>query len=212
MKLMIVMQGAPGSGKSTEAKRLQAEFGIDAIVSADDYHTGADGVYRFDYRRVGECHERAQNAARLLMMESKSLIVDNTNIWAWEAKPYVVPAVLHGYLIAFVRCHENRPNIHGVPEDKVRQMRDSMEPLTVQHCLSALRPNSAASAMKAAREGSYSLCKAAGAALGSGPIPMLSAPAAVIGEPSPYNYSAAKLAEQSYAGGKSENQNVPDDV
>ncbi len=65
-KLVIMMIGLPGSGKSTEAKRLADEY-VDAgrvveICSTDAFFTGADGVYRFNRGMLAGNH--AQNFAR----------------------------------------------------------------------------------------------------------------------------------------------------
>lgn len=110
------------------AKRLKPpQSGV--ILSADDYFTNAAGVYRFEPRRLaeahGECFRRfldwMENAPR------DDIIVDNTNIAAWECAPYVLGAAAHRREVKVITIHcavdvAAARNVHGVPEAVIRQM------------------------------------------------------------------------------------------
>ena len=137
MPTLYVLQGHPGSGKSTFAKKLLQESADKkiCIVSADYYFEDEEGVYRFDPKLIREAHRECRQSAFHFMDAGYSVIVDNTNTMAWEVKPYVKYALDRGMEIQFIRLHGNYPNIHGVPEHKVREMKSRLEELTLENIL-----------------------------------------------------------------------------
>lgn len=139
MQKLIIMQGQPGSGKSTLALSLSKEHGA-VICSTDDLFLDVDGKYQFDPSKLGVNHKRNQEIAINLLKEGKSVIVDNTNIYAWQAKPYVEAAVALGIEVQFVRATGNFKTVHGVPDAKVEQMKRDMEVLTVESVLKSKVP------------------------------------------------------------------------
>lgn len=125
---VCILRGIPGSGKSTLARRLRSEHS-GVILSADDYFTGADGSYHFDPRRLGEAHGECFRRFLdwLEHAPHDHIVVDNTNIAAWECAPYVLGAEAHGRDVRVItlRCAAEvaaARNVHGVPEYIVRQM------------------------------------------------------------------------------------------
>jgi hypothetical protein len=74
------------------------------------------------------------------MKNGKNVIIDNTNIKAFEAKPYVVVAHELGLDIRFVRVSGDFQNTHGVPIEKVKLMKEQLEDLSVEKCLTASKP------------------------------------------------------------------------
>jgi len=149
MKRCIIMQGLPGSGKSTLATRLAAEVPGAAICSADHYMiTG--GRYKFALTKVAAAHNYCQSQAYDAMMAGCSLVViDNTNIRAWEAKEYVLIAMEHGYDIEFRRPNTEwafdveecfKRNQHGCPKEVIVRMNSRIEDLTIVTCLEAKSP------------------------------------------------------------------------
>jgi len=146
-KLLIVMRGLPGSGKSTKAKKLQAELGGE-IFSTDDY----PGLYEYtddgvifnggDKTESGlplivVAHQWNQERAIAAMNQGVSpIIVDNTNVQRWEAKPYVQAATENGYNIAVEEADSDWKfdvqelsgrNTHGVPVAGIQGMLDRWE-------------------------------------------------------------------------------------
>jgi NEDD4-binding protein 2 len=101
-KMLILMRGISGSGKSHKAKRIVEEQG-GAMFSADDY----PGLYgeqeegkipSFNPDLLGEAHQTTQINVEQSMKEGVSpIIVDNTNTQSWEMKPYVQLAKQYGY-------------------------------------------------------------------------------------------------------------------
>ncbi|ETE68378.1 NEDD4-binding protein 2-like 1, partial [Ophiophagus hannah] len=78
-----------------------------------------------------------KEAPRKAMKKGKSpIIIDNTNIHAWEMKPYAIMALENRYEVIFRepdtrwKFHVRelaRRNHHGVPFEKIRWMKDEYE-------------------------------------------------------------------------------------
>lgn len=140
MPFLFILQGPSGGGKSTVAKGL--EKGFDALVcSTDDYFVNCQtGEYKYIPEKLGQYHLANQTEARKAMSKGLNVVIDNTNIRNWEARPYVEAGIEFGYDIRFIRCDSFYENTHGVPAEKVRQMRDAMEHLTIEGALSSAPP------------------------------------------------------------------------
>ena len=133
MKQVLIMQGVPGSGKSTRAKELAEKGGDSAIVSADNYFMSS-GEYKFNLSEIGLAHQEClrQYISHLQKGEKETIIVDNTNTQAWECSPYVALAAAYGYDCKLIRVKCNPEiaaarNIHGVPPHAVMRMHKSLE-------------------------------------------------------------------------------------
>lgn len=126
--IMWLMQGAPGSGKSTAARKLLAEQGAQ-IVSTDFWFQTAGG-YKFDPSYLGEYHGRTQALCRSFLSVGMRVVVDNTNIRRLHAQPYLDMAKEFGYTVIVVRCDGKYQNEHGVPESTVEKMREMMEDIS----------------------------------------------------------------------------------
>ena len=104
MKRLFLLRGLPGSGKSSLAKSLS-----DSVTAHEWCRKKAEdfmGPYEFD-----------------------TVIVSNTFTQEWEMKPYYELAEKYGYLV-YSLIVENRHggvNEHGVPEDKLEQMKNRFE-------------------------------------------------------------------------------------
>jgi predicted kinase len=127
MPSLYIIRGAPGSGKTTFGLRLRAGGLVRYVLSADDYMTGTGGKYNFDPRRLKECHERCQMDAIRHLRGFESVAVCNTFTRIWEMQPYVNMARNIGAELFVIKCEGNFRNIHGVPDQKVREMRDRFE-------------------------------------------------------------------------------------
>ncbi|XP_062983052.1 NEDD4-binding protein 2-like 1 [Elgaria multicarinata webbii] len=135
-KSLYLLRGLPGSGKSTLARQLKREFPSAAIFSTDDYFM-EDGSYVFDPDSLEEAHHWNQKRARKAMKNGKSpVIIDNTNIHAWEMKPYVIMAHENSYEVIFQEPDTHwkfnvrelaRRNSHGVPQEKIKRMKEQYE-------------------------------------------------------------------------------------
>ena len=128
-KMLYLVRGIPGSGKSTFAKSLGGTH-----FEADQFFM-VDGKYKFDGSKLKEAHNWCQNIVNTAMILNltaglnKRIVVSNTFTQEWEMKPYFEMAEHHGYKI-FSIVIENRHggvNGHGVPEDKLELMKQRFE-------------------------------------------------------------------------------------
>jgi predicted kinase len=129
-KILYIVRGISGSGKSTFAKTLG---GIH--IEADQYFVDVDGNYSFDGGKIKLAHEycRAQTEAWMrtdgAQVNVDKIVVSNTFTQEWEMEPYFKLAKEYGYK-TFTLIVENRHggiNQHGVPEDKIKIMKNRFE-------------------------------------------------------------------------------------
>lgn len=125
-KVLFIIRGVPGSGKSTMAKMLCP---IDNICEADKFFY-KDGQYKFDATKIKQAHEwcRHQVEARMQIGEDR-IAVSNTFTREWEMAPYFDLANKMGYVVISIIV-ENRhggQNVHGVPDDTINQMKQRFE-------------------------------------------------------------------------------------
>ena len=121
-KILYIVRGIPGSGKSTFAKTLG---GIH--IEADQYFVDADGNYNFDGSKIKNAHAWCLDRVKTDMAVAREKIaVSNTFTQEWEMEPYFELAKEYGYKV-FSVIIENRhgnTNEHNVPEDKIEQMKN----------------------------------------------------------------------------------------
>ncbi|KAM6140734.1 LOW QUALITY PROTEIN: NEDD4-binding protein 2-like 2 [Pterocles gutturalis] len=135
-KVLLILRGLPGSGKSTLSRILLGQSRDGVVFSTDDYFRQQDG-YAYNAAQLGDAHDWNQKRAKQAMDQKKSpVIIDNTNIQAWEMKPYVEAALEKGYRVEF---HEpdtwwkfdpeelEKRNKHGVTREKIAQMLERYE-------------------------------------------------------------------------------------
>lgn len=124
-KVLYIVRGVPGSGKSTFAKQLTSN-----VFEADQYFLDSEGNYNFDFTKIKDAHKDCQDNVRSAMQSSISKIaVSNTFTQEWEMKVYFDLAKEFGYKV-FSLVVENRhggTNVHNVPEDKVELMKNRFE-------------------------------------------------------------------------------------
>lgn len=129
MKELFLLRGLPGSGKSTLAKSLG---GIH--IEADQYFM-ENGLYKFDGSKIKLAHNYCQSQTKSWMSTDGAqvnidrIIVSNTFTQEWEMEAYYNLAAEYDYRV-YSLIVENRHggiNNHGVPSDKLKQMRNRFE-------------------------------------------------------------------------------------
>jgi len=124
MKELFLLRGLPGSGKSTLAKTLGGMH-----IEADNYFMDGD-EYKFDASKLKEAHAWCQNVVKVWILNSvPKITVSNTFTQEKELEPYYQLAEEYGYKV-FSLIVENRHggvNEHGVPEEKLVQMKKRFE-------------------------------------------------------------------------------------
>ena len=101
---MIIMQGTPGSGKTTVAVMLAKKHPNAVVVSADDFFVKS-GAYSFDRSKLALAHESCKQKARDALLSKKAVIVDNCNA-----------TKLHSGL------HDSREHVLGDPVHRAYEM------------------------------------------------------------------------------------------
>lgn len=135
MKKVLIMRGVPGSGKSTYVRDRIRNYDEQAEVCSADNFFIKGGNYAFDVTKLGEAHAECFNSFMQAVTFGKPLIVvDNTNVRAWELAAYVQVAKYNGYSVEIVRMDADpgiaaARNVHGVPVGDVICMAKRMEPL-----------------------------------------------------------------------------------
>ncbi|KAM4044664.1 NEDD4-binding protein 2-like 2 isoform 2-T2 [Anomaloglossus baeobatrachus] len=147
---MVLLRGVPGSGKSTLARTVLHQSPDGIVLSTDDYFSLENG-YTYDVKLLGDAHNWNHNRARRAMDDGRSpVVIDNTNIKAWEMKPYVQMAVDRGYDVEFLEPDTwwkqdaqelEKRNTHRVPRDKISQMLERYEhDMTVPVVMNSVEP------------------------------------------------------------------------
>jgi predicted kinase len=124
MKELFLLRGLPGSGKSTLAESIGGMH-----MEADKYFMD-EGEYKFDPSKTRDAHAWCQNAVSVWMINSvPKIVVSNTFTQEWEMEYYFDLAKEYGYRV-YSLIVENRHggvNEHGVPEEKLVQMKNRFE-------------------------------------------------------------------------------------
>jgi predicted kinase len=134
-KVLYIVRGIPGSGKSTFAKRLVGEDFL--VCEADKYFIDKEtGEYNFDSTKIKEAHKFCQDTVESYMKDSlvndqfyREIAVSNTFTQEWEMRPYFELAKNYGYKV-FSVVVENRhggTNQHGVSEEVLTKMCERFE-------------------------------------------------------------------------------------
>jgi predicted kinase len=128
-KILFIVRGLPGSGKSTFAKTLGGTH-----FETDNFFM-VDGEYKFDVTKLKDAHEWCQNSVNTAMILNittdlnDTIVVSNTFTQEWEMKPYFDMAERYNYRVhtIIVENRHDSKNIHGVPEEKLQQMKDRFQ-------------------------------------------------------------------------------------
>jgi len=128
MKELFLLRGLPGSGKSTLAKSLvNKDY---CHKEADMYFVDENGNYKFVPSQIKDAHKWCQDEVNFLMRLGHSrVVVSNTFTQEWEMEAYYKLAEEYGYRV-YSLIVENRHggvNEHGVPADKLEQMKNRFE-------------------------------------------------------------------------------------
>ena len=134
-KVLYIVRGIPGSGKSTMAKMLVGEDFL--VCEADKYFIDKEtGEYNFDFTKIKEAHKFCQDTVETYMKDSlvneqfyREIAVSNTFTQEWEMEPYLELAKTYGYK-TFSIIVENRHggvNQHSVPDEVLTKMRERFE-------------------------------------------------------------------------------------
>jgi predicted kinase len=93
---VTILRGISGAGKTTWVKANAKEA---VVVSADHFFL-VDGEYRFDANKLQEAHVACfRRFMEAVLKKEPWIVVDNTNVSAWESAPYVLAGESYGYTV-----------------------------------------------------------------------------------------------------------------
>jgi len=128
-KVLLLVRGLPGSGKSSLAKYFAEETLRKTFTcSADDFFTNPfTKEYKFIPSKIGEAHEACQVATRFALSHEGDVlvVVHNTSTTENEVETYKTIAEEAGaaFVSIVVENRHGNPSIHGVPEETLGRMK-----------------------------------------------------------------------------------------
>lgn len=138
-RVMYILRGLPGSGKSTRAAQISRESTKGCtIVSADIFFIDfATNTYRYDPKLVGVAHDYAVGEChKAAMRKDWTIVVDNTHIHHRDYQRYADIGRANGYTLVFETIGGFTPedqktyaarNIHGVTLEAIQRMAATFE-------------------------------------------------------------------------------------
>ena len=130
-KILILLRGLPGSGKSTVARRMTDYVHLET----DKYFEDMEGEYKFNPVKLSEAHTWCQQRTANNMRLQRNIVVSNTFTQLWEKAIYEMLAEAYGYQIVVVSLFDAGLTdeqlaercVHKVPVEKIAQMRTRWE-------------------------------------------------------------------------------------
>lgn len=138
-KVLVIVRGRPGSGKSFVAKKLAPQWCIfeadQFFCDKDEHGNPIEDSYAFDAKKIGMAHKDCQERVRHAMhrcVGDTTLVVSNTFTQKWEAKPYIDLAKRYGYEVQLITVQSNFQNVHNVPQESIERMKKRWENFSLE--------------------------------------------------------------------------------
>lgn len=128
MKTLIMIAGAPGSGKTTLAHELMVMFPEAKHFEADHFFE-CDGEYTFRPELLADAHNNCLFRTGKAMENSVPVvIVANCFTRHSHRVPYLSLARRYGYVVHFIHLTNQYGSIHGVPDYAIERNIREFEP------------------------------------------------------------------------------------
>ena len=121
MKNIKLIRGTPGSGKSTFAKTFEGYQHFET----DNYFI-VNGVYKWNPSAIKIAHDWNKTQVEQAMTTGVDIVVSNTFIKQFEIQPYLDLSKQYNYTVEIFRLSTQFKSIHGVPQEKIDQMKYNM--------------------------------------------------------------------------------------
>lgn len=127
-KVLYLLRGVPGAGKSTLAQQLSVLLG-EPYFEADMYHLDMDGVYQWQSENLSASHAWCERQILAQLQAGKAAIVANTFSTEAQMAPYLMMAQEHGYQVhsLVVENRHGGHNQHQVDDDTILAMKQRFE-------------------------------------------------------------------------------------
>ena len=132
-KILTLVRGLPGSGKSTFANTITNKF---SVCEADKFFYDREGNYNFDVNKLSQAHKWCKDEVEIRMKDNQineqfypHIVVSNTFTKEWEMNEYFELAKQYDYMV-FTIIVENRhgsKSVHNVPEATMGNMLNRFE-------------------------------------------------------------------------------------
>lgn len=130
MRILYLLRGLPGAGKTTLAKLLGGDH-----FEADMYFDHPIRGYEFDASLLPKAHAWCKSSVENRMSNCAAnnkdsvIVVSNTFTTDWELEGYYIIARMFGYRV-YTIVVENRhegTSVHNVPADTIEKMRNRFQ-------------------------------------------------------------------------------------
>jgi len=138
-KLLILMRGISGSGKSTRARELATEHNChDRLFASDDYfgQTREEYVANWSRPKLSAAHKACQKNVKIVMQRQLTpVIVDNTHVRIADMLPYFDLAVQYEYRVQIEEPTSPwwKEQIAPYLDDKIRNAKQIKEAAKLLH-------------------------------------------------------------------------------
>lgn len=139
---LILLRGAPGSGKTTVAEQIIGMKPNWAHFEIDMYFKSFGEPYVFRPVDAPAADTWCRNATLGALSTGKVVVVSNNFIEPMEMGPYIemVATGMADRLIV-VNCLGEFPSVHGEPERRIERMRERIQQFDLTEYLSRLNVN-----------------------------------------------------------------------
>lgn len=123
MAILRLMRGAPGSSKSTSAKRMFPG----TLLLENDQFLIRDGKYCWSKESVQDAIKWCTSSVEIALKNGMDVVVANTFTKKRYVAAYEKMAMKYGAKFEVYRCTGNYQNVHGLNSKMVQSFKDAME-------------------------------------------------------------------------------------